>query len=134
MSGKGRPNRPAGHGPLGHVPHDLAVGAHAIAMERRHHHPALAQVALAVEQEQGVPAEDRLQHDGRLAGAQRVLVAGEDLADGGRVAEHHDRGRRGQADREGIAVALAAAVEVLDRAHDEPQALQHGGQRGAGGE
>ena len=92
-------------------------------------------VTRAIEHEQRVGPQDRQQDvRGRLAGRERVGVAGEDVADRGRVAEHHD-GRRGRDPyRERIAVAGEAAVEELDRFGDEPQTLNDRRQAGTGGQ
>ena len=49
-------DRPALDRRRGDVAHDRAVGQHAVAVERRLQQPALAQVLVAVEEEQRVPA------------------------------------------------------------------------------
>jgi hypothetical protein len=91
---------------------ELAVTGHARAVERRQHDPALAQVLGPVEQEHRRAAEERAQDHVRLAGVQQRRVAGEDLADGIGVGEHHPRRLGADPDRERVAVlALGAQHE-----------------------
>ena len=77
-------------------PHDVAVDLHALAVEGRHHQPALAAGGWrAVERAAAirVPTQRR-EDDVRLAGAQQSSwVAREDRLDRGRIAERHQRGR-----------------------------------------
>ncbi len=138
---EGPADGPAVHRGGRDVAHDLAVGLHALAVERRLHHPALAQVARSVEEEQGVLAHERLQERVGLAGAQVLAIAGEDLPDGLGVGEEDEggtprAGRRardaGKADGEAVAVGPGAVLHERQRAADPVQHLQDARDGGAG--
>ena len=58
--------------------------------------------------------------------AQLVGIAGEDLADRGRVGEDHDRRQAGEPEGERVAVAALPLLEHLDRPPGPPQHLADG--------
>jgi hypothetical protein len=90
----------------------VAIARDAASVERREHQLPHAEVIVAVEQQDRARPEDRLHELVRLAGAEHLGVAGEDLADDLRVAHVHERVERVVAQREEIAVARAAAPHV----------------------
>ena len=83
--------------PLRDLAHRVAVGDHALAVEGRQHETSLAQVAVAVEHEERVPAEERPELCVRFACRQVARVGGHDLAHRLRVAEEHVRRGAGEA-------------------------------------
>ena len=74
------------------VEHRASVGVHALAVERGEHHLALAEVLGAVEEEERVLAEERLEHEVRLAGVPLVRAESEDLLHDLGVGDHDDGG------------------------------------------
>jgi hypothetical protein len=124
LDGEGPAEGPAIDGALGQVAHRLGIGLHALAVERRQHEPALAQVAGTVQQQERVHAEDGLELHVRLTRAQRARVAGEDVADRIRMAEEHERRLAGDAEGEGVAVAPPAFVEECRRSEPAAQELE----------
>ena len=100
---------------------ELAVLLHPLAVERRQHELALAQVRGAVEQQDRVGAEDRLEEveaAGR-AGAQRVAVAGGDRLDDARVRHEdvrHGVRARQPPEREDLAVVALGLAQQRRRA------------------
>ena len=93
-------------------------------MERRQLQLALAQVALAVEREQGVVTEHRAHRGIRLAGGEHVAVAREHLLDVPRVGEDDHRAEAVGANREDRPVAAAGAVNELERPRRPQGGLQ----------
>jgi hypothetical protein len=113
--------------------HQPAVDVHALAVERRAHQAALLEVALAVEHENRVPADERAEDlPRRLARPERVTVAGEDVPDPVRVAEHDHLAGPGE---RGHRVAIPEAPCGLDgrvRSQHVLDALEQAGSSGAG--
>ena len=85
-------DRPALDRRVGDVAHDLAVALHALALKGRLHQAPLAQVPRPVEEQQGVLSEQGFEERVRLAGAESLPVASEELPDCLRVGED-DEGR-----------------------------------------
>ena len=108
----------------------VTVRAHAVAVERRQHQLALAQVRRAVEDEDRVGADERLEEARALAGRQHVRRGGEHRADVGGVGDDHHRrvGPRG-AERERDAEAGGAAAQQ----HGRPRQPLPGLEGGRGG-
>ena len=104
--------------------------AHRLAVEGREQQLALLHVRGLVEQDHRVGADDRLEHPRAGAGMEHVGGRGEHLPDLVRVAQHHERRRERQAEREPPAVPRPAALEERQRPRPEADALQEGGQRG----
>ena len=118
--------RQGGHLALGDLLHQAGELGHLLAVEGRQHQLLLAHVRVAVEQEDGVAADDRLEHARALAGVQHVGRGGEHLLHLVGLREHHEvRGER-QADREALAVLRPALLEEGDRAVPEPDPLDEG--------
>jgi len=126
-----RGERPPGGPPLdlpgGDFRHRLLVAAHALAMERRQHQLALRHVRVVVEQQHGVAAQHRQQHDVRLARVEEPRVAGEDLLHRVRVAEEHPRSLVGDLEREHVAVAPLRIVHERGGTGDPARRLEGAG-------
>ena len=117
---------PAPHLVPGHALHQPAQALHPLAVEGREQQPALLHVRIAVEQDQGVRAHQRLEHPGALAGVQDVGRSGEDLLDLIRLGEDDERRRERKADREALAVALTAALGEGERPRPQSDPLDEG--------
>ena len=109
---------------LGDLAHQLAVARHALAVERRQHQAALAQVLGAVEQQHRARADDRRQRCVGLAGAQQLRIGGEDLLERDRVGDEDEGADLGEPDREPVAVATPARVQERQRSRDPGERLQ----------
>src|SRR5215469_1834101 len=133
-----RERKPEGP-PLEDAPHALAdepaVDVHPFAVEWRRHEPAFAQVALAVEDEQGMLAEDGSQDlAGRLAAAKRLGVPGVDVTDRVGVAAEDVRASADQAEGEPVTPAPRAHLDGLQRPEREAKGLEQGWSRWTGGQ
>ena len=107
-------NRPAVDRTVHGLPHDVAVQPHPIAVKRRHEQLALAPVPGAVKQQDGIGTEDGSQHFVAAPGEQGFGVTGEDVPDGGGVAEKYEWRGAVQAHREDVAVGRDAGVHERD--------------------
>jgi hypothetical protein len=119
------PVRPAVDLALRDLAHNLAVALHALPVEGRQEQLALAHVRSLVEQQYRVVAEDRLQHHVGLAGMEHARVAREHLPHVVGVGDHHPAALLGDAQRERVSVALAAALEEGADARHPADGLQH---------
>jgi hypothetical protein len=81
-------------------------------------------VRVAVEQEHGVEADDRLEHHRPLPGVQHVGGRRVDLLDLIRLGDDHERRRQGKARCEALAVASAETLEVRQGTRPEAHRLQ----------
>src|SRR5262249_24627912 len=121
MEREGSLGLPAVDHAVGDLAHRVAVRLHALAVEGRHHETALVHVMRAVEQQERMPADDRLERRVGLAGEEIRLVTGEDLAHRFGVAHEDDRGtvagasEEREADGEAVAVAASAGLYERDR-------------------
>src|SRR5581483_2488149 len=129
------PDRPARDRLLGDLAHEAPVDVHPLAVERRRHPATLAEVALAVEDEDRVPAEDRAEERRqRLARAERLGVAGEDRLHRVGIAERHHGGLAERAHRVRLAVRPrplvddAVGPERVAEALEETREARTGGQ------
>ena len=96
-----------------------AVRLHPLAVERRQHQLALAQVLLAAREQDRARAGERLEHGRARAAAQHVRRRGVDALDRLGVGdEHHRRVRPQRAQRERLAVARGAAPQQVGRPRD----------------
>ena len=122
---------------LGGLRDELAVGGHALAVERRQEQLALAHVRGAVEQQDRRRAEHRRHRLAQLADRELVGAGGEHDLDRGRVGEEDDVAEAAlaeacQAQREGVAVAAVAGLEERGGARAPRENLQRRGHARAG--
>ena len=121
---------PAADHVVGDRGHVAAVGAHALAVERRRHEAARLLVRRVLLEDDGVIAEHEA--DGVGVAEKIVVAAGGERADRVGVADEHLRAAARQAQGEQVAVARVAlgeeAVGIGGHAHE----LQRGGQARAG--
>jgi hypothetical protein len=82
--------RPGGDLALGQLGHQAGHALHPLAVERGQQQLALLQVRALVEQDHGVPADDRLEDPRALAGVQHLGRRLEELLDLVGVGDHHD--------------------------------------------
>ena len=120
---EGAAQRPSIHLVRGDVRHQRQIALHSVAVERGQHQPALAHVLGAIEQEDRMAAERRLQHAVGLAGVHPVAVVGEHRPDQIGVADAHHLAADRQVDDEGVAVALPAPLDKLGKAELPQQRL-----------
>ena len=139
VNGERAADRPRVDHAVGDVPDDAAVDVDALAVERRQHELPLAEVALAIEDEDGIPAEDRTEQPCiSLTAAQLLGIAHEDVLDRVRIGEDHGRRLCEGSRREAVAEQPATLLDGLVRPPDVAQALEEGGpsrpgrQRGPG--
>ena len=130
--GERRADRPARDLLLRDRADHVAVGLHALAVERGQQRLAVLQVLLAVEQQHAARAEQRLEDVVALARVQHVRVAGEDLLDVVGVTEHHPRRALLDVDGEDVAVAVAHAARVRAGAREPADRLREMGARRTG--
>jgi hypothetical protein len=95
--------------------HDVAVGAHPLAVEGREHQLALGEMRRPVEQEERLLPERGLEDPVALARPEQLRIAPEHLPDGGGIGHEHHGRRRRQPQREGLAVARPAVLEKRKR-------------------
>ena len=128
--------RPARDRALGRLADRVLVAPHALAMKRRQHELAPAQVLVALLKQQRRAAEDRLQEE-VAPGRDRVdPIRREQGLDGGRIGEEDDIAGAQDARAERLAQLSAPVLEERQRAEDEPRRL-HGlrqWDRGRGGD
>src|SRR5262249_41598149 len=122
---------------VGDLADRLAVGLHPLAVEGRHHKASLVEMTGAIQEEQGVLAEERQERGVGLTGPEVVVVAGEDLLHRFGVAEEDDRRpvahvtEDRQPDREAVAVARRALLHERDGPADPVVELDDGRRAGA---
>ena len=116
--------RPLVHRAARDLPDRVAVRVHAGAVEGRQQEAPLAQVPLPVHQEQRVAPDEGLHPVERGPDAHVLGTQAEDLADGRLVREDDDRRLRRDPQREGGAVARAAALEEGQHPEHEERALR----------
>jgi endonuclease/exonuclease/phosphatase family metal-dependent hydrolase len=122
VRGAGRPALDLAGGDRLHL---LAVALHALAVERRQQQPALADVALLVEHEDRVLAEQRPQDLVALARVEDPGVAGEDLLDHLGLGDDHPVLLVGDLQGEGRAEPGAALLEHPLRSPRPDRRLHH---------
>ena len=124
MDRKRSPERPAIDHLVGDVAHEAPVELHALAVERRRHQAPLADVRRAVEHQQRVAAEERLQELAVLLPGDELLgVGGEDLPVRVGMAEDDEAPSPQRADGEGVAVLAGAFFEEPIGSHRRAQHL-----------
>src|SRR5206468_963679 len=109
-------DRPALHVAFGDFTNDFPVAPDPFAVEWRQQQFALAEMLVAVEGQNGVLAQRRLEHGRvRLAGVKACRVAGKDLLHQARVRQVDDAAETGKGDAEDVAVASAQPDEEANR-------------------
>jgi hypothetical protein len=126
--------RPARNLGLGDVADHIAKCLDGRSLEGWQQQSALAQVLRSVKHQYRVGTEYRGQRSVCLPGVEVRLVAGEQLADGGRVGDVDARSEDEVLDGEDVAVAAAPAQERFERALDQPSRVDGRGRAGTGGE
>jgi hypothetical protein len=130
---EGATQRPAVDRLVGHVEHGPAVGVHPLAVERGENHLPLTEVLRAVEEQQRVLSQQRLQEEVGLAGVPVLRAHSEDLFHRQRVGhDDHPRRHAGQAHRERVAEARLAPGHHAERRADPAEDLD-GGRGGRAG-
>ena len=125
-SGNRSPERPGGDLALGRLGHHRLVGAHPLAVERRQHQLAPAQVLLALEQEQRALPEERRQDDVATRGDRVLAIGAEQALQRRRVGDEDHRADPEHPGREGLAVAAPAVLEERDRPGNEARVCSAG--------
>ena len=117
---------PGRHLALGDLGDQIAEPLHLLAVKGGQHQLALSHVRVAVQQDHGIAADERLDHASPLAGMKDVGRRRVDLLHLAGVGDDHERRRRRQADREPLAVAAPALLEEGERPLPDPDALDQG--------
>ena len=125
VNGERTADRPRVDHAVGDVPDDAAVDVDALAVERRQQELPLAEVALAIEDEDGIPAEDRTEQPCiSLTAAQLLGIAHEDVLDRVRIGEDHGRRLCEGSRREAVAEQPATLLDGLVRPPDVAETLE----------
>ena len=118
---------------VGRLPHDRLVRPHALAVEGRQEQAALPEVLGAVQQEHGPLSQHRAEQLVRLARAELVRVAPEDLLDQLGIEDDHEAGVEERPERDDVSVAAPARVHEAGCADDETERLDELRKPGTGG-
>ncbi len=118
---------PRREGLFGDGAHDLGIGLHARAVERRQEHAAVAEVLGPVEEDQRAIADQELEAAVGFAGVEDVGIAGEDLLDQLGIGEDDHDAQRRVLDRVHVAIPLHVRKAQRRGRGEELERLDDGG-------